>query len=61
MTFGPNDVTGDEKRRETDDHKTPEDEHLPIQMTGFDWVRVALAFPIKVHIANIILLSLSGS
>ena len=29
--FGPNDVTGDEKRRETDGHKTPESEHLPIQ------------------------------
>jgi len=34
--FGPNDVTGEEKRRETDGHKTPDGEHLPIQITGFD-------------------------
>jgi len=35
VAFGPNDVKGEEKRRETEDHKTPEGEHLPIQMTGF--------------------------
>ena len=35
VAFGPNDVTSDEKRRETDDHKTPDGEHLPIQMRGF--------------------------
>jgi hypothetical protein len=35
VTFGPNDVTGDEKRRETDGHKAPDGGHLPIQMLGF--------------------------
>ena len=58
LAFDPNDVTGDEKRRETDDHQTPDDEHLPIQIIGFAWARVALAFLIKVHISKIILLSL---
>src|ERR1022692_1130578 len=42
--FGPNDVTGDEKRRDTESHKTPEGEHLPIQMIGLVWARVAHAF-----------------
>jgi len=58
VAFEPNDITGDEKRRETDDHQTPDGEHLPIQMIGFAWARVALAFPINVHISKIILLSL---
>ena len=35
MAFGPNNATGEEKRRETDDHQTPDDEHLPIRMIGF--------------------------
>jgi hypothetical protein len=42
VAFGPNDVTGEEKRRETDGHKTPEGEHLPIQMIGFVAARGAL-------------------
>jgi hypothetical protein len=44
VAFGPNDVTGEEKRREIDDHNTPDYEHLPIQMIGFVAARVALAF-----------------
>jgi hypothetical protein len=35
IAFGPNEVTGEEKRRETDNHKTPDGEHLPIPMIGF--------------------------
>jgi len=43
--FGPNDATGEEKRRETDGHKTPDGEHLPIQMKRFvgEWVAPAFA------------------
>jgi hypothetical protein len=33
--FGPNDVTGHKKRRETGGHKTPDSEHLPSQVIGF--------------------------
>ena len=35
VSFGPNDENGEEKRRETDDYKAPDGEHLPIQMIGF--------------------------
>jgi hypothetical protein len=58
VALGPNDVTGEEKCRKTDDHQTPDGEYLPIQIIGFAWTRVALAFPIKVHISKVILLSL---
>ena len=44
VAFGPNDVTGEEKRREARNHKTPDYEHLPIQMIGFVAARVAFAF-----------------
>jgi hypothetical protein len=42
--FRVNDVTAEEKRRETDDHKTPDHDHIPIQVTGSLWARVALTF-----------------
>jgi hypothetical protein len=43
VASGPNDVTAEEKGREADDHKTPERDHIPIQMDGFvrQWSAVA--------------------
>ena len=46
VAFGPNDITGDEKRRETDGHKTPDGEHFPIQTMGWVWLRGDLTFAI---------------
>jgi hypothetical protein len=57
VAFGPNGITGDQKRRETEDHKTPKSEHLPTRTIGFVWSLVAVAFPVDVHISKFILLS----
>ena len=46
VAFGSNDITGYEKRRETDDHKTPDGEHFPIQTMGWVCLRGALTFAI---------------
>jgi hypothetical protein len=43
MAFDPNHANDVEKSSETEDHKTPDHEHLPIQMRGFVWGRGALA------------------
>ena len=56
--FGPNDVTGEKKRHKTDGHKTPDVEHLPIRMVGFVRAWDARTFPIKIHISEIISLSM---
>jgi hypothetical protein len=43
VAFDPNDVTGEEERSGTENHKTPDRENLPICMTGSAWAQGAFA------------------